>query len=204
MAIRHTKQSHRLQRGRHVRSGPPPDPKARKRAAIKRRLDKADGERRRKAEQAQLAEAKRRADREAQRIAVAEKRAAWAGLSDLDATKLVNVVKNRPDDDVYLVIRDWLARNGHGVRVPSTSPLDAARPLPTPPQEGKAPPPGALSADDEVARAEQARRAQERARRLEEQNRRDRDAYDDALARHGLTRPEVGYPTGSGTSGFGH
>lgn len=185
---------------------PKTTPQQRRSAQAKRRLEQADAERARAQEQAAAKTEERRLEREAQRVAVAQKRAAWAGLNDIDAEKLVNVVKNRPEPDVYALIRDWLARNGHGVRVPSGSPLDGARaelPPPRADSAAKAPPPGTVSHADASQRAEQARRAHDRAQRLVARDRADREAYRDALAKHGLMAPENGCPTGGGTSGFG-
>jgi hypothetical protein len=177
-----------------------PTPEARQRAALRRRVDAADEQR---SQGAEAAKAERAAERARKRDNVRDAAAYAAGqwrLGPVDTRTLVNATLAAFDRGEFgpTTIRDKLAEMGRGVRVPrGASPLDAQ--LPPPAQQGRRPPPGARSREQD-AQEEERRRALERGERHRAQNERDREAYRDALARHGLQDPGVGHTPGNGGS----
>ena len=94
---------------------------------------------------------------------------------------------------IHDVVRDKLAAMGRGLRRPTGDPLSAALPPPRADAGANPAPPGVEPGHD----AERARAADR------EQRRADREAYDAALAKHGLTNPAHGCP-GSNPGGLGY
>jgi hypothetical protein len=86
-----------------------------------------------------------------------------------------------------------------GVR-PAVSNGDASIPLPHT-SEGSAAPPG--TERERAAREQRAAQQRELEAQHRDQRAADRQAYADALRRHGLTDPRLGFPSGSGGTGFG-
>jgi hypothetical protein len=76
----------------------------------------------------------------------------------------------------------------------------SSEPLP-PPVYANAGPPGTHSAS--AAREAEQARQRELSARFNEQRQRDRNAFREALARHGLQDPTLGFPSGSGGTGYG-
>jgi hypothetical protein len=103
---------------------------------------------------------------------------------------------------VYDVISAWKARHGRAVRRPDPSgSLDQQ--LPPPAQQGQRRPGQAAVPGDQRSHDEAMRASKEHGARLREQDRNDRESYEAALRRHGLTDPSVGSVPGDPRGYFG-
>lgn len=195
----------RVQIGRSVKTLPAPNPTTRERARTKRKLERADAEREQRRQQAE-AELQRADAEHAQRCRdIVMLHAGQIGLTGPSVSKLANVVENQrrahiraggqaKSFDPYGVIKHKLPDLGIGV-APRAKP---AAPPPMPLSDR-----GSVATDAERQRLQERRELNhDRGRRMAEQQQADREAYEAALKRHGLSNPS-NPRSGSGTSGLG-